>query len=360
MLMKYYLLVLTCCLIACTSTPVSDKGKEIYIEDMEKCVDFKMLFPENTSYIATPLTIDSCCTPYIGMKLQIENNDFLLGDSQFAHVVYRYDSMGRFMNMIGKRGYGPEEYSALKDFIVSNDTISIVSLGSPGDCIYRYKDSGEFLGKIEIPKKIVSLARNASGEYIVNSGRNIYNSSWQITHYSSDWSVLEEYFELSSDGSNVPVMESNFSVDRDKVFYHEAFNNQLYVLEESLKPSYSIMFDGVENFHNVHEGDFVKAIERLYKQGFYLVDSYLESDKLLFLVMSYLKDSRTQKQVLLVYDKEQNIGQRYETEQEDLYIGNLCIENDILYCMAPENFVRRYVPNDWTPESDMYILKIKL
>lgn len=358
--MKYCLGVFLCCLLACTSRPISRNGQEIDIEEMEKCADFTMLFPENTSYTAIPLAVDSCSIPYIGMKLQIGKNDFFLGDSQFSHVIYRYDSIGRFMNMIGRRGYGPEEYSALKDFIITNDTVSIVSLGSPGDCIYNYDTNGKFLGKMEIPKKIVSLARNASGEYIVNSGRNIYNSLWQITHYSSDWSVLEEYFELSSDGNNVPVMESNFSVNRDKVFYHEAFNSQLYVLKDSLKPSYYIIFDGVDDFQNVHHGNFTQAIENLYKQGFYLVDSYLESDSFLCLVMSYLKDNKTQNQLLLVYDKEQNIGRRYEIKQEDLYVGNLYVEKEILYCMVSGDFVKKYVPNDWKPEFDMYILKIRL
>ena len=358
--MKNWLYAIFCCLVACTSKSIDDVSPAICVDDMELCNDFNSLFSENACYDVIPLKVDSCCIPYVGMKLQIENENFLLGDLQFSNIVYRYGFNGEFINTIGCRGNGANEYPVLKDFTVLNDTINIVSLGSPGDCIFNYNIKGEFIGKVEIPNKIVSLARNSAGEYIVNSGRNVYNSSWQITHYSSDWKVLGEYFELDPDENNVPIIESNFSVNEEFVFYHESFNNQLYVLKDTIKPTYRILFDGADDMRDIHKGSFVKAVEGLYKKGFYLVNSYVETDNLLCLILSYLKDTKTQKQVWIIFDKQRGMGHSLEILEEELFVGDLCVKENSLYCMVTENFVRKYIKGELLSETDIYMLKIKL
>lgn len=356
---KHWLLILICLVSACFSVKESDEGRTIYLDDMKSCKNLKSLFSDGSHFDVIPLELDSLHIPTVGMKLSVYNDFFLLGDNRFEHKVYLYNSKGKFENVIGRRGNGANEYSVFKDFIVLNDTVSILSSGSPSDNLFNYNMKGDFLGKVEIPDIVVSMARSVDGDYIVNSGRNVHNSKWQITHYSSDWRVLGEYFELSENENNVPVIESNFSVDGNRVYYHEAFNNQLYVLEGDLKPSYRLSSGDGNDFKDIHTGKFTEVVDRLYKKGFCLVNSYVETDSLVCLLLSYLKES-TQNQILLVFDKNKEEGGMLEIPQNEMFIGNLCLRDNMLFCLVSDVFLEEYVSDELQLDNDIFILKIEL
>ena len=344
---------------ACSSVKNSDEGRTIYLDDMESCKNIKSLFSDSSHLDVIPLELDSLHIPAVGMKLSVYNSFFLLGDNLYEHKVYLYNSGGKFENVIGRRGNGANEYPVFKDFVVLNDTVSILSSGGPGDNLFNYNLKGDFLGKVEIPNTVVSLVRNADGDYIFNSGRNIYNSKWQITHYSSDWKVLGEYLKLSENENNVPVIESNFSVDGNRVYYHEAFNNQLYVLEGDLKPSYRLSLGDGNDFKDIHIGKFTEVVDRLYKKGFCLVNSYVETDSLVCLLLSYLKES-VQNQIMLVFDKNKDDGRMLEISQNEKFLGNLCLRDNILYCLVSDAFLEEYVSDELPLDNDIFILKIEL
>lgn len=357
--MKYLLVALVCIVSACTPVGDMNKDKTIYLDDMVSCENLKSLFSDSLHYDIIPLEMDSLHIPTIGMKLFVYNDSFLLGDNQFTHMVYLYNSLGKLENTIGRRGHGGNEYPVFKDFVVLNDTVSVLSSSTPGDCLFNYNVKGNFLGKVEIPNIAVSIARNADGDYIVNSGRNVYNSKWQIIHYTSDWKVLGEYFKLSENENNVPVIESNFSVIDNRVYYHEAFNNQLYVLEDNLKTSYYLSYVDEDDFEDIHIGEFTEVVDRLYKKGFYLINSYAETNSIVCLLLSYLKEN-DQKQKILIFDKIKGSGRILEMSKSEMFIGNICLQDNMLYFLVSDYFLKEYVSNDLQLDNDIFVLKIKL
>ena len=346
-------------LCACTSETKNNR-RCIHMDEMEVCKNLETLFGYS-DYELIPLQGDSILSPFIGMKMLVYNNNFVLGDIFYSHAVYLYDKTGKFSHRIGTKGNASKEYPVLKDFSIWNDTLSLASLSSPGDCFYQYDLNGKFIKKIEIPEKIISFARNSKGEYLINSGKNIFNSRWQITHYSSNFEKKGEYMKLDENGNNIPTYENNFSVHNASFCFHESFNNQLYLLDENgLCLSYYLDFGNSNNFENVFSGNFVKSIERLQKEGFYLINSYIETDYLVCLVLNFLKDDEIKSQFILNYDKVKNKGNIMELSEADLFLGNICIENGILYCMVSDKFVEKFTTEILQPDYDTFILKLKL
>lgn len=361
----YQLVKSICCLLllvfscyACQTTR-NDDGKTIFYDDMAKCTRLVDLF-EDANYEVIPLEVDSIAIPVVGMKFFAHQDYFLIGDNQYAHTIFLYDSNGKFLHAIGSRGKGPNEYSELVDFSVWHDTISVADVGSSGGCFLYYGLDGSFLGKTEVSEKVVSFGRNQEGEYIINSGRNAFQSNWQITRYTSDLKVLEQCWKLDEKENNIPVFEHNFNHSDNGVFFHEAFNNQLHKLvDNQFEPSYKLVFDDKNDFTSVRTGNFMAEMEELYKKGFYLLNGYLENDSFVFLSLDYMEDSKNEKQVLGVYNKNLGKGRVFEMPPSTMLMGNL--KDNALYLMVADDFVNEQLPNlVQTEETDVFIIKVML
>ena len=268
--------------------------------------------------------------------------------------------INKFLHAIGSRGKGPNEYSELVDFSVWHDTISVADVGSSGDCFLYYGLDGNFLGKTEVSEKVISFARNQKGEYIINSGRNAFQSNWQITRYTSDLKVLEQCWKLDENENNIPVFEHNFNHSDNGVFFHEAFNNQLHKLVyNQFEPSYKLVFDDKNDFTGVRTGNFMAEMESMYKEGFYPLNGYLENDSFVFLSLDYVKDLKNEKQVLGVFNKNLGKGKVFVMPPSTIFMGNL--KDNALYLMAEGEFVGEQFPNlVRAKETDIFIIKVML
>ena len=344
-------------LYACTTR--NDDDKSLFYDDMEKCTHLIDLF-EEADYEIIPLDIDSVAIPAVGMKFFAYNNYFLIGDNQYTHTIFLYNNQGKFLHTIGSKGKGPHEYSALADFSVCHDTISIADVGSSEDCFSHYGLDGSFLSKTKLSDKVVSFARNPKGEYIINSGRNVYQAKWQITRFTNDLKVMEQYWELNEKENNIPIFEHNFSNSDDDIFFHEAFNNQLYKLvDNQFEPSYQLVFDGKNDFSRVRTGNFMKEVDELYKKGFYLLNGYVENESHVFLSFDCMKDAKNEKQVLGVYDKNTQKGKICEVPSSTLFMGNL--KDNVLYLMVSDDLIENQLPDiKKTKDTDIFILKVML
>ena len=343
---------------ACQTTRDND-GKNIFYDDMVKCTRLVDLF-EGADYEVIPLEVDSIAIPVVGMKFFAHQDYFLIGDNQYARTIFLYDSNGKFLHAIGSRGKGPDEYSELVDFSVWHDTISVADVGSSGDCFLYYGLDGNFLGKTEVSEKVISFARNQKGEYIINSGRNAFQSNWQITRYTSDLKILEQCWKLDENENNIPVFEHNFNHSDNGVFFHEAFNNQLHKLvDNQFEPSYKLVFDDKNDFTGVRTGNFMAEMESMYKEGFYPLNDYLENDSFVFLSLDYVKDLKNEKQVLAVFNKNLGKGKVFVMPPSTIFMGNL--KDNALYLMAEGEFVGEQFPNlVRAKETDIFIIKVML
>ena len=121
-----------------------------------------------------------------------------------------------------------------------------------------------------------------------------------------------------------------------------------------------VLFSSSKNdFSRIRTGNFMAEMDKLYQKGFYLLNGYLENESYIFLSFDCMKNSKTEKQVLGVYNKNLNKGNILEIPLSSIFMGNL--KDNALYLMASDDFIETQFPDaKRTENTDIYILKIKL
>ena len=100
-------------------------------------------------------------------------------------------------------------------------------------------------------------------------------------------------------------------------------------------------------------------MESMYKEGFYLLNGYLENDPFVFLSLDYVKDLKNEKQVLGVFNKNLGKGKVFVMPPSTIFMGNL--KDNALYLMAEGEFVGEQFPNlVRAKETDIFIIKVML
>jgi hypothetical protein len=97
--------------------------------------------------------------------------NFFLVDQFQKMVIFQFDRDGKFVRTIGKSGQGPGEYTQIKDAIITENGLEILS-GSKTTDIYQYNSDGQFLQMIiaPIPFGYSFSHLPGSGNYCIFSG----------------------------------------------------------------------------------------------------------------------------------------------------------------------------------------------
>lgn len=105
-------------------------------------------YPEReffASYTAVPLKQSSPMISEIS-DIRMSGNKFFISDK--ASRLFIFSGKGEFLNVLDKKGHGPNEYVKISDFDVKNDTIYILS--RPQKKIYLYSMDGNHVETIEL------------------------------------------------------------------------------------------------------------------------------------------------------------------------------------------------------------------
>lgn len=344
---------------SCSSAPKENK-KEILFDNATECKDFISLFKKKEIKL-TPILWETENIPTNTMKFIVYNNEYYICDIHYQHTILRYDKNGKFICRIGNRGEGANEYTSFTSFSINQDTISIAATKANGERIILYDLNGNYLDEKEIQEKIVSFARNKKGEWLINSGRNIHSASHQLTLYSPDFTEKKVFWELSEQENNIPVFEYNFATNNRHIYYHEAFNNQLYIIQDGeVHPSYKLIFRNKNNFDKVRTGDFMQETERLFKEGFYLVSNYFESKNHVYVYLGHMGFNNSEEFYFLQHNKNDGTTRFYKIEKNDANITETFIENNTIYFLVSDLFIQEVMHMEADSVSDIYILTIRL
>jgi hypothetical protein len=160
-----------------------------------------------------PLETNSECL--IGyMNVKVFDKNIIIKCNDEGDGIYRFSDQGKFLNKIGNKGRGPEEYVDDKEVHLIRDTIFVVSNFS--NTIICYSLEGKFLKRYHLnlngdPASIVNLPDNS---YMValsstsKSGRLIKtNSSFQsISGFFKDLPVRYSPYPLPLTKSNNRIL----------------------------------------------------------------------------------------------------------------------------------------------------------
>ncbi|MEA4936483.1 MAG: 6-bladed beta-propeller [Paludibacter sp.] len=151
----YILIIASCISCSCSSRPSTErKGRNLIEIDPNK--DDKVSVYDLFSRIEIiPLETkqNSLLTFLIGEPDRVivhENNFYFLDDSQ--HLIIVFNSEGKFLKKISKKGNGPEEYISIDDFNINRFTGNLEVLSSVGRYINVYDLSENiFIERIKFP-----------------------------------------------------------------------------------------------------------------------------------------------------------------------------------------------------------------
>ncbi len=212
-------------------------------------------------------------------ELIIGDTCYYLVDKNTSGKIFRFSQSGRFLNAIGNKGRGPEEYADIRNVRLYGDTLFIVS--PPGVTVLEYLADGTFISKkqYDINARQAIKCRDGylaySGYGMTDTGRFILfenNSTVKRTFLKSDYNVIN-----FTEETNV------FSLHGDNIYTRESYCDTIYKLygDSKLEPYLKIDFGKYKipgDFFGFN--DSFKAAEFLLKREFCVIRKYFESDNI--------------------------------------------------------------------------------
>lgn len=251
-MMKHICLLVSFFCLSCNSKQIGDSDMRASV--VVDLVDY--MESEQEDEIVLSSLVDSL--EYI--PLQTPDNlpiDVLLtvkmsSDNVFAmdrqQKLYRFDGQGRFLNLIGSRGEGPEEYVSAIDFEVSADKDAVYVFDIYRKKIKAYRMSGVFMGDILVPDGVESIA-------LLNDSSFIGYRPWYASAGKSEDCVVfgksEEVYETISFGRKENVDEVKVDLFRMPDFnqvsassrFRMPFEPSIYMISASNNVTKDVEFE---------------------------------------------------------------------------------------------------------------------
>lgn len=243
--------------------------------DITKANDLDLANAKHLKKRIIELSSDSIIIPaYTNMLI---NKDEFILYSQKTYQIFRFDSEGNFINFIGKRGGGPNEFTEMRDVILNNNTIEILDFNA----ILRYQLNGEFIEKINIIYPAFSFARE-NKNYWFYVGNNPTFSKFKLVETDTSFLKVNEYFPIDEKG--IPLIENNFGMNY-YITYRESLSPNLYRLNKKLENSYYIDFGKFKIPDAIASSDPMHMNEKLDKIEYAIIREYMENTNYTFLLI---------------------------------------------------------------------------
>lgn len=180
----------------------------------------------------------------------IENGNFLIYDNQ-GQSVFLFDNNGRFLNFIGQRGNGPQEYTTLEDVVYDEYNKEVIVWDQDKKNLMFFKLNGSFIKSIKLERFIGSfqvMDKNRIALYFNNrvDVKDKSTQSYNINIIDRNGVLLDQMFpySLKREAFN-PACKEVFSVYNNRILCNPSYSPNVYELDScGLKPKYILDFGG--------------------------------------------------------------------------------------------------------------------
>ena len=190
--MKHLILLLTIALFSnCTSKPVSTASEQVAYPGAT--------LPSLTGLMSSIEIVriqhgDSILVDDKARLLQRDSSFYLI-DILGELNIYRFACDGRFLNKIGQKGQGPEEYSAIQDISIEEEGDCVHVLSYPYCTMVRYAKDGTFKTKKQVPIPNDGFCRSGNGYWLfAGYDDRTFILRLDDTLHSTDTVRLTKYF----------------------------------------------------------------------------------------------------------------------------------------------------------------------
>ena len=220
--------VLLLCLfvgLGCASGGPGNDTCSVFVIDFQGAdkVHFEDFFDlKNMSVI--PFSSDQNLFLTDNIQIRISQQDIFLLDKGYSQV-YRFDSSGKLLNLIGRSGKGPSEYFNPAFFALDTDKQLVDVLCNNGSAIMTFDYNGHFIKQTETPLIVSSFDRLNSNEYFYYTG--YFNSeNFNRLHKADSSRILESFLPLQTQAFD--MVEMNFTPGYNYGYFRETFFPSIY------------------------------------------------------------------------------------------------------------------------------------
>jgi hypothetical protein len=210
--------------------------------------------------------------------LILEKENFIIFSNR-TYQIFRFTGNGDFINFIGKRGNGPNEFIEMRDVRYNIDKNQIEVLDNKA--ILKYSPGGNFIKKSNIPYPAFTFSFEDDC-YWFYLGNNISASDYKLIRTDTNFVERKNYLPARKKG--LPIIENNFNKS-EYLTFRESFNPDLYrMTEKELVNSYNIDFGRFNVADNLLDNQ-ATLVEKLENIEYCIARSYMENEIYIFLLV---------------------------------------------------------------------------
>ncbi len=278
------------------------------------------------------------------VKFLLSNDeDIYIGNFNSSKQIFRFNRNGEFLNKIGNIGKAEGEYAQINDFIITGDTIEILSGNGTESIILKYLNTGEYISKIKINIGSFSFDRINNNYIFTTSYYRAYKSRIHISTLSGK--LIESY--IPNENSIVPITELNFAKCDSGVLFCETFNNKTYKYKDGeFKISYTFDFDKYRIPNEFYKNSFFKEFEKLNNNGFANIKSYFENSNIAVFVVLIQKANQPTVIHQVVHIKKTGVMLDNSTTENDktkclFNLVGITNNDELVYLQYPNEIIDR-------------------
>lgn len=308
----YVLIVISSC---ARSIPARDSGRigiPVYL--MSKSESDPVVFDDIFESVSIVRMDTAEMVGRIGRICVVDDRIFIADYSTSSIVVF--DTTGRYVSKINRKGRGPEEYVSLSTFDVNRKTGDISVLDVNSRKVVRYSSKHIFRtevtlanldGKEQIPRDMAVLDNGDYVFYTPDFMKKAKNGIWQID--SSGIFKYDIYTMSNSYKFNPGLLDVYFSHYRDSVVLagSDEYDNVYHIGCDSWEVPYGFLMDmEIPEYLRKREEGITGLDMDVVKEKYYFKPMYFETDEMVFSLISNVK-----KTAFVFYDKKSGKTSQY-------------------------------------------------
>lgn len=192
-----------------------------------------------------PLETSEECLLSDELQLYYSSEYIFVGDQKIQKF-YRFDKDGKFLNAIGKKGEGPEEYPMALFFYVDEKEKNVYLTSSQTQSLYRYDYSGTYKGEIKLSETPWMIEKLDGNFLVYNNGFNRIkrDAVKELLLFNPKGEVVKSLPSTIKDEKlDMLLMEFPFFYSfNSRLYYKNPLLDDVFLIEENLKlkPVYKI------------------------------------------------------------------------------------------------------------------------
>ncbi len=336
---KYFIIAIFVILISCESEP----------EKPDNLIFFENVLEYNENTISFDVfrfvKLENNKDAYLGenVKMKIYNDDIYIMEMENQRGLFHFDGNGNFINKIGQKGRGPEEYNALFDFSIRNDTAYLLA-HSDKSFIYSYLTIGDFIKKIEIPQRSANFELLPDKNFLINS-QYAFGGENRLFIMSETGEKLKGFLPKNSDLSAADAIDpgNGLSQREEAILFCEMFNDTIYSFENNeLTPQYILDFGPLTNsdidLTKVFDLDNIENFLALQKRGISLIRESYETKDYVFITYGRQKEGEKGKEFYFLYNKHEKNASTLIFEEGSSLVSKFMgftNQNELVFILYP-------------------------